>query len=989
MALHATFSGRCVAPPCLSRLPVNHSSVNPALSTSSPEGSGFRLSGNLGCGIRAIAVVSSPKAFLEKSSAPLPLEGPPSCSSENSCVSNSKNLEQNGQNFEGLLQKPRKTWKSRTGRNIGKKYGDRMTSILETLNSDVNVERALESLKVKLDTREQSIVLNEEKVWTRALAAFAWFKKQESYRPNVFHYNIMLKILGRSQQWELVEDFWAEMQQEKILPTNVTFSTLIDVYDKAGRKDKAMEWLELMKSRGLRPDNVTTNTVLNVHKRHGNVAAAEELFRQLWIPQPQLEDFNVKTNADGPAEVSTSTVPVVDVETFNAMIDMYGRTGRFAEASKFFSDMIEANVALDTVTFNTMIKVCGLAGRLSEAEAMFMKMEDVGIISDVATYNILIAIFVKVGKLETAMEYFEKMKVNGLVPDKVTYHTLLSSLASRDRVKDAELICQEMGEAGVAPDGSASVGLVRMYVRLGLLDKGSKIVKNLLESGILGSASYAAIIDVYGEQNLWYEAELIFQGCRPKWTVEIFNTMIKAYGLCGLHERAVEVFSILEECDLVPDEITFNTLLHSAVAIVPSDLEKVESTLSRMRRINCKLQRSTSNLLIGFYAKLGMVREAEQTFRQMEGDGVPLDAECYGALLNAYAEAGLAKEAEQTVVDMKEVGFHPNKVVLTTLMKLYGRIDQLEEAKRIYMDMGRQLGTSDVFAANLLIDLYAKNGKTKEAEKVYKELEETVSFNDVTLSTMLEMYRRAGFIRQALGMATRMLRIKGLVNIGSYNSVLSLYASLGRATEAMEVFKLLDLRSVSPDIQTHTIMSGVMKSIGSVQKAIDLLTTEAPLGHSPTLQSLTSLASLYARAGYFEESFEVCNKLRHGRFSLDTAAYNALIFAFGSAGRFDESLRLFMEMQSKGLEPDAITYTTVITVYGKAGLLEGVTRIFKRMKQAGCEPSMATYKAVIDIYRDAGKVELSAMVYQEMKFTEYLRQQGTSHYRDLSLGDEV
>lgn len=988
MAMHATFSCRCVAPLCRSKLPVNHSSVNLASSSSSAEGSGWKLSENSGFGIRAIAVVSSPRAFLEKLSAPLPLEGPPSGGPENSSASKSKVVQQNGQNFEGSLQKPRRTWKSRTGRNIGKKYGDRMTSILETLNSDANVERALESLKVKLDTREQSVVLNEEKVWTRALAAFAWFKKEESYRPNVIHYNIILKILGRSQQWELVDDFWAEMQQEKILPTNVTFSTLIDVYDKAGRRDKAMEWLELMKSRGIRPDNVTTNTVLNVHKRHGNVAAAEELFKQSWIPHPRLEDSNVRTNADGPAEGSTSTVPAVDVETFNAMIDMYGRTGRFAEASKFFSDMIEANVALDTVTFNTMIKVCGLAGRLSEAESMFVKMKDIGIKSDLATYNTLIAIFVKVGKLETAMEYFEKMKVDGLLPDNVTYHTLLSSLASRDRVKDAELLCHEMGEAGVTPDGSVSVGLVRMYVRLGLLDEASKIVENLLVSGILESASYAAIIDVYGEHNLWYEAESIFQACRPKWTVGICNTMMKAYGLCGLHERAVEVVTIMEGRDLVPDEITLNTLLHSVVALVPSDLGKVEITLARMRRINCKIQRSTSNLLIGFYAKLGMVKEAEQTFRQMEADGGALDVECYGALLNAYAEAGLAKEAEQTIVEMKEAGFSPNEVVLTTLMKLYGRIDQLEEAKKLYLDIERQLGTPDVFAANMLIDMYAKNGKIREAEKVFKQLEKTAIFNEVTLSTMLEMYRRAGFIRQALGMATRMLT-KDLVNIGSYNTVLSFYASLGRATEATEVFNLLDLRSVTPDIQTHTIMSGVLKSMGSVQEAIHLLTTDAPVGHSSTLQSLTALASLYARAGQFEESFEVCNKLRHGRFSLDTAAYNALIFCFGSAGRFDESLRLFMEMQSKGLKPDAITYTTVITVYGKAGLLEGVTRIFKRMKQAGCEPSMATYKAVMDIYRDAGKVELSAMVYQEMKFTEYLRQQGTSHYRDISLGDEV
>ncbi|KAL2652282.1 hypothetical protein R1flu_020410 [Riccia fluitans] len=988
----ATTAGLYLTPPAAFKISVDDG-CSPTTSFSSSWGwTCSRHVSVLGRGKRAAAVPSFyPKAFLEKNSNSLPRDNFRSRNFRKSSGASSENVRQNGRNPK-MGEHPsflRRTWKSRTGRNVNKKYGQRMKSILETLDSEVDVERGLESLKVTLNSKEQSVILNEQKIWTRALAVFTWFEKQESYNPNIIHYNIMLKILGRAQQWKVVDEIWTKMQLENITPTNVTFSTLIDVNERAGRIKEALEWVEIMQSKGLQADTVTANTVINLYKGQGNIDAAEKIFKELRSAHTNLEDIHLKTV---PRQTETNDRPedlaaVRDVETYNVMIDMYGKAGRFADASNVFSEMMDAGVAPDTVTFNTIIKVCGLSGRRQEAEAMFLKMEESGIAPDLATFNTLIAIFCGEGNLQVAMDYFQSMKIKGIVPDEVTFNTLLSAFVSRNQVKEVESLLKEMQELSLTPGESVSVGLVILYLRLGLRVKASSIVENLGKENLLGSASYAAIIYAYGKQKLWYEAEKLFLGSREKWTVEVCNTMMKAYGLAGLHEKAVHVLKDLEESGLDPDETTFNNLLQSLVATVPPDMEYIQQVLGRMRTTDYKLQRSTSNLLIGFYGKLGLVKEAEETFRQIEADGVGLDGGSYSALVNAYAESGLTGKAQQTTRDMEEAGFPVNEVVLTTLMKAYGRAGKLEEAQRILQDIEQKQGRPDVFAANLLMDLYARDGNIKDAENIYKQLQAKASVNEVTLTTMLEMYKRARLLKQALGVATRMLSMSELKDVASYNCILGLYASLGRATEAMEVFKLLESRNVSPDIRTYTMMASVLKRIDSVQEAIDLL---SKVGHSQSLQSLTTLGSLYARAGLFEETFEVCGKLRRTGFTLDVAAYNALIFAYGSAGRFDESLRMFMEMQSKGLEPDTVTYTTVITVYGKAGLLEGVTRMFKRMKQAGCEPNMATYNAVIDIYRNAGKTELAAMVSQEMKFTEYLRQQqSSSHYTDLTYQGEV
>ncbi|CAM6082274.1 unnamed protein product [Calypogeia fissa] len=843
------------------------------------------------------------------------------------------------------------TWRSETGRRRKKRYPEFVNKILDSLQQwpDSEIEQGLEQWKGQLLAKEQSIILNEERSWYRALRTFSWLQKQDDYALNVFHYNIMLKILGRAKQLELVEKLWKEMEEKEVIPTNVSFSTLIDLYGKAGNPEKALGCLEDMKSRGIEPDEVTMNTLVNLHKQCGNLDAAEKSFNSFSR----------------------------NVENCNTMIDLYGRAGRFDDATRIFSEMMELGLSADTVTFNTMIKVCGRAGRLEEAEAMFNKMQENDVSPDVATFNVLLAVFIKGGKIEKALDYFTRMKETEIVPDLVTFQTLLGALTGRDMVTEAETTLKEMAILGFRTGEVVTVGMARMYIRAGLLDKATQALKSYRSSSSLSGSGLAAVIDSYAEERLWKESEELFLRCQQSWSVENFNTMIKAYGLAVLQGKAWELFSSMEEKGVFPDEITYNTMIHTLSTASPVDVEKVERVRSEMQLKRHTLQRSSFNVLIALYGKLGKAREAKHTFEQMEAAGISPDGISYGALVNAFAEVGYVKDAERTAIAMRKAGFAPNRFVYTTLMKLYGKMNNIEDVEKMYAEMGRAGVGPDLFASNFLIHQYGKVGQVEDAERVFRGLEEDIGrlgVNEITLTTMLDMYKQSGLIHEALGMGKRMLSGHSLKDIVSYNSILGLYISLGRISQALDVFRSLSTNNVEPDMITYSIMTVVMKKIGSFQGALDLFANATAAGLSHSVQSLTALITLYARAGMMEEALQTCERLLQGGFSLDNPALNAMIYAYGTAGRVDESLRLFMSMESYGLQPDVFTYTTVITIYGKAGLLEGVSRMFKRMKQAGCEPSVVTYRVVIDIYRNAGKLDLAAMVQQEMQFAQYIRE---------------
>lgn len=127
------------------------------------------------------------------------------------------------------------------------------------------------------------------------------------------------------------------------------------------------------------------------------------------------------------AAVGASELPThaKKVDTYNIMMDLYGKAGDFEKASMTFRDMVKAGVDPDIVTYNTMMHICGRAGRVREAKALFKKISEKGLVPDVASYNTLISMFLRRGDKQKALIYYQSMKAAGVAPNAITFHILL------------------------------------------------------------------------------------------------------------------------------------------------------------------------------------------------------------------------------------------------------------------------------------------------------------------------------------------------------------------------------------------------------------------------------------------------------------------------------------------------------------------------------------------------------------------------------------
>lgn len=878
-----------------------------------------------------------------------------------------------------------------------KKYSGVLPSILRALESESNIEDALNSCG-KLSPKEQTVILKEQSSWKRVLRVFDWIKSQEDYVPNVIHYNVVLRVLGRAQKWDELRLCWIEMAKSSVLPSNNTYGMLVDVYGKAGLVKEALFWIKHMKLRGVFPDEVTMNTVVRVLKDAGKFDWADRFYRDWCVGKVELGDLDSVTDSDneiGAAPVTLkhflstelfkigSRRPIAQImdssnkdgsrrkprmtATYNTLIDLYGKAGRLRDAAEVFAEMLKLGVSMDTITFNTMIFTCGSHGHLQEAEALVTEMEERGILPDTKTYNIFLSLYADVGDIDAALKCYRKIREVGLFPDAVTYRAVLHVLCERNMVGEVETVIAEMKRSGVQIDELSIPVLIKMYVSEGLLDKAKFLWEELILEDEVSSRTSVAVMDAYAEKGLWMEAENVFFRKRDsRWQKDVleYNVMIKAYGKAKLYDKAFSLFKAMRNHGTWPSESTYNSLIQMFSG---GDLvDQARDTLAEMQKRGFKPQCLTFSAVIACYARLGRLPDAVEVYEEMIRAGIKPNEVVYGSLINGFSETGNVEEALRYFRKMDELGISVNQIVLTSLIKAYSKVGCLEGAKTLYEGMKDLDGGPDIVASNSMINLYADLGLIFEAKLIFDDLRQKGRADGVSFATMMYLYKNLGLLDEAIDVAEEMKQSGFLRDCASFNKVMACYATNGQLSACGELLNEMITKRILPDAGTFRVMFMVLKKGGLPREAV--LQLESSYQEGKPYARHAVIASLFSTVGLHAFAVESCETFLKSEVALDSSFYNVAIHVYGASGAIDKALKIFMKMQDEGLEPDLVTYINLAGCYGKAGMLEGLKRIYSQLKYREVEPNESLFKALIDAYRSANRYDLAELVSQEMKF---------------------
>lgn len=882
-----------------------------------------------------------------------------------------------------------------------KSYSGILPSILRSLKSSSDIGSILSSLCQNLSPKEQTVILKEQGQWERVVQVFQWFKSQKDYVPNVIHYNIVLRALGRAQKWDELRLCWNEMAENGIVPTNNTYGMLIDVYGKAGLVKEALLWIKHMRVRGIFPDEVTMNTVVRVLKDAGEFDCADKFYKDWCRGLVELNDFDLNSGIDdlglnsamepntlkhflltelfriGMRVPNRKESPEVDncvrkprlTSTYNTLIDLYGKAGRLNDAANVFAEMLTSGISMDTITFNTMIFTCGSHGHLAEAETLLVKMEERGLSPDTKTYNIFLSLYADEGNIEGALKCYRRIREVGLFPDVVTHRALLHILSERNMVEGVENVMAEMEKSRILLDEHSLPRVIKMYINKGLLDRAKIFLeKYRLDTGLSPKIS-AAIMDAYAEKGLWFEAESVFLWKRDlvgqKMDVTEYNVMIKAYGKAERYDEAFLLFKGMKNRGTWPDECTYNSLIQMFSG---GDLvDEARHLLTEMQGLEFKPTCQTFSAVIASYARLGLMSDAIEVYDTMLNTGVEPNEILYGVLINGFAEIGRAEEAVKYFRLMEKSGFAENRIVLTSLIKAFSNVGSLEDAKGMYNRMKNMENGVDTIASNSMINLYADLGMVSEAKQVFEDLRERGCTDGVSFATMIYLYKNMGMLDEAIEVAEEMKESGLLKDSTSFHKVIECYAINGQLRECGELLYEMVKRKLLPDNGTFKVLFTVLKKGGIPIEAVSQLESSYHEGKPYARQAV--VAAVFSIVGLHASALEFCETFLKAEVQLDSSAYNVAISAYGAGGEIDKALNIFMKMQDQNLKPDLVTYINLVGCYGKAGMIEGVKRIYSQLKYGEIEPNKSLFYAIINAFRSANRYDLVQMATQEMKFS--------------------
>ncbi|KAJ3673875.1 hypothetical protein LUZ60_005867 [Juncus effusus] len=675
-------------------------------------------------------------------------------------------------------------------------YGGVMPLILESVQRVQDLDKAFEPWKKKLNLKGRTVILKEQTDWRRALEIFQWFKNDGFCGVNLIHYNIMLRILGKSRRLDLLVSLFLDMQIENVIPDNSTYTTLMDAYSKLGANKVVLIFLGDMYKRGISPDEMCIVTVVKAYKAIGQFEEGERVFNK-WVMSKKTKPKTLNP-----------------LYTYNMMIDNYGKSGQFEKALNAFNEMISKGISPDAITFNTIISTLSKTGKFPEISKFVTLLIKLNILPDSKSHDWILLLCLKAGQVILAENYFYNIKGRSLYLDILGYRKLLYAYSKYKMVRKAETLIREIESKGIVLDEYTQSDISRMYINSNLMKKAWNWFEKWANTNSLSSNCFTANINAFGEKGYLSLAEKAFGLCikMKKLSISTFNVMIKAYGTAKEYEKACELVDNMEKYEILPDNLTYNSLL---IILSSAKLfEKASVYAKKMLNSNLILSKFSYSILIGAFTKTGELELIEKLFDEMSKSNMEIDIVTYAMLIEAYCEIGNIQMATKYLNLMKNAGFEVNFQICNSLIKLYAKNGNLLEALEIYRILKSLTGKVDSYSSNCMIRLYSENLMVKEAQEVFDELKLSGNANEFSYVTLLLSYRRLGRYKEAFRVSREMQKLGFLNEIFSYNAVIGLYLSDKRFKGAIKVFSRMLENNVSPNEVTFRVLRGVLVNCG-------------------------------------------------------------------------------------------------------------------------------------------------------------------------------
>ncbi|XP_057771640.1 pentatricopeptide repeat-containing protein At3g22690 [Salvia miltiorrhiza] len=484
------------------------------------------------------------------------------------------------------------------------------------------------------------------------------------------------------------------------------------------------------------------------------------------------------------------------------------------------------------------------------------------------------------------------------------------------------------------------------YTKHGLVGDASLLTKLIAKYSEMGSSESLEFAE---------KAFKMFKSSRKDRTSNItylYNSLVRGNSLAGSYHEAISMYVDMLIDDLEPDNYTFPFVLSACAK---------NSSLSEARQIHgCVVKRGyrddvfVSNSLVYCYGECGEIDSARKVFDEMSERNVV----SWTSLICGFARRDRHREAVSLFFAMVGEGIEPNEVAFVSVVSACAELGDLDLGERVlnHVEECWELEFNGVMV-NAVVDMYIKCGCVEKARRLF---DECVDKDLVLYNTLMSNYVRLGKAGDALDV------FRGMLDLGEKPDRITVVSVIASAAELTEL-------SLGKQCHAYVLRNALWSWDSVGNSLIDMYGKCGELGlarrvfdrmsGNTTVVSWNSLLEGFARNGDVDSAVGVFDEMPER----DVVSWNTMIRALVDEGSFLDAIELFRSMQREGMASDEVTMVSVVSACGYLGALDSAKWAYSYIKRRGFRSNTRLCTALVDMFARCGDPRSAMEVFWSMK----------------------
>ncbi|EFJ15155.1 hypothetical protein SELMODRAFT_328, partial [Selaginella moellendorffii] len=300
---------------------------------------------------------------------------------------------------------------------------------------------------------------------------------------NLVSWNTIAAAYVQRDKWREALQLFQEMQLEGLKADKVSFVTVLNGCSSASEGRKIHN---ILLETGMESDHIVSTALLNMYTASKSLDEASRIFSRMefrdivsWnamiagkaehgLSREAIQMFQ-RMQLEGVAPDKISFVTVLNA--FSGSSPSSLKQARLVE--KLISDQ---GYETDTIVGNAIVSMFGRSGRLAEARRAFERIRE----RDAASWNVIVTAHAQHGEVEQALKLFRRMQQESSRPDSITLVSVLSACSHGGLIEEGYHHFTSMGrEFGIAGSQEHYGCVVDLLARAGRLDQAEELLRKM------------------------------------------------------------------------------------------------------------------------------------------------------------------------------------------------------------------------------------------------------------------------------------------------------------------------------------------------------------------------------------------------------------------------------------------------------------------------------------------------------------------------------